>query len=325
LTIVFILIQTYRVIGSKVRRVASGTVAATVALLGTAACGAASGTSGKGGRTQVIGAFYPMAWIAERVGGADVAVRSLTRPGSEPHDLELTPRQIVDVGKARYVVYVKGVQPAVDKAVEQHAKDRSLDAASVVRTLPPAEAEAGLGDEHAHETTSFDPHIWLDPSRLATVATALGERLAAADPAHAAGYRAKAKSLAAELATLDREFTGGLRQCAQRTFVTSHAAFGYLADRYGVTQVPITGIDPQSEPSPKRMAELTRVVRDNKVSTVFTETLVSPKVAQALAKEAGVRTATLDPLEGLAPGSKGDYLSIMRRNLQTLRTALGCK
>lgn len=297
-----------------------------LALMGAAACGGGSGASANADRPQVIGSFYPMAWVAERVGGRDVSVRTLTSPGSEPHDLELTPRQIVDVGRATYVVYVKGVQPAVDAAVRQHAKGRSLDAAGVVKTLPASEPAPDGGEgEHGHGTTSHDPHIWLDPIRLATVGTSLGERLAAADAAHAAGYRANAKALAADLSKLDQEFGDGLRQCASKTIVTSHAAFGYLADRYGVKQMSIAGVDPQNEPSPSRLAELTRVVRANKVSTVFTETLVSPKVAQTLAREAGVRTATLDPVEGVADGSKDDYLSVMRRNLQSLRTALGCR
>lgn len=305
------------------RRIASSTALLALTLTGAAACGNASSDSAGGGRTEVIGSFYPMAWLAQRVGGSDVAVSTLTRPGTEPHDLELTPRQVVDVGRARYVVYVKGVQPAVDEAVEQHAKDRSLDALSAVRALPAAHEEEGE-EEHGHAESAYDPHLWLDPSRLATVAVTLGERLAAADTGNAAGYRANAKALAAELTGLDREFRDGLRSCAQKTIVTSHAAFGYLADRYGLTQVAIAGIDPQNEPSPRRLAELTGEIRAAKATTVFTETLVSPKVAQTLAAEAGVRTATLDPVEGVAEGSGDDYLSIMRRNLATLRTALEC-
>jgi zinc transport system substrate-binding protein len=288
-------------------RIVSGTALAATALTLTAACGGDSGTTASGGRTRVIGAFYPMAWIAERVGGANVSVHGLTKPGTEPHDLELTPRQVADVGEAKYVVYVKGVQPAVDEAVAQHAKGRSLDTASVVKTLPltEAEAEAEHGDaEHGHET-SYDPHIWLDPSRLAAIATTLGERLAAVDPAHAAGYRANAGFLTGELNALDREFATGLRQCSQKTFVTSHAASAYLAERYGFQQVSIAGVDPQNEPSPKRLAELTRVVRENKVSTIFTETLVSPKVAQTLAREAGGPDRVAGPAGGSRRGLQG--------------------
>lgn len=274
-------------------------------MFAVAACG--GGSSGQDGKITVIGSFYPMAWVAERVAGSDASVTTLTRPGTEPHDLELSPRQIVSVGEADLVVYIKGLQPAVDQAVDQHAKNKALDAASVVKTLPPD-----------------DPHLWLDPSRLATVATAVGDRFAATDPAHADAYRANARKLAADLSALDGEFKAGLGSCKHKTIVTSHDAFGYLADRYGLEQVSIAGIDPESEPSPARLAELTNQIRSAGVTTVFTETLVSPKVAQTLAREAGVRTATLDPVEGLPEGSKGDYLSVMRQNLQTLRTALSC-
>jgi zinc transport system substrate-binding protein len=321
LTIIFIFTTLGRVMHTRhVRRFASLGSLLAMTVAGVAACGNATDTATAGGRTEVVGAFYPVAWLAQRVGGNAVEVNTLTTPGAEPHDLELTPRQVVDVGQATYVVYVKGVQPAVDEAVDQHAKDHALDAAGVVKTLPATAAEPG-GEGH---TTSYDPHIWLDPSRLATVATALGDRLAAADPAHATGYRAGAKTVATELTALDQEFRDGLRTCTRKTIVTSHAAFGYLADRYGLTQVPIAGIEPQSEPSPKRLAELTAQVRATGTTTIFTETLVSPKVSQTLAREAGVRTATLDPVEGVAKGSKDDYLSIMRRNLATLRTALEC-
>ncbi|MGI8335336.1 metal ABC transporter substrate-binding protein [Actinomadura scrupuli] len=286
----------------------------TLLLACTAACGGSGAAAS--GKPQVIGSFYPLAWLAERVGGGNAAVTTLTKPGTEPHDLELTPRQIVDVGKARLVVYLKDLQPAVDQAVAEHARTSSLDAASLVKTLPAAGTEQRPGHH--------DPHLWLDPSRLATVATTLGERLARIDPAHATAYRANARTLTGELTALDGEFRAGLATCTQKTIVTSHAAFGYLAERYGLTQVPVSGIDPEAEPSPKRLAELTRQIRRTGVTTVFTETLVSPKVAQTLAQEAGVRTATLDPIEGLPQGSRDDYASVMRHNLTTLRTALDC-
>jgi len=296
----------------------------SAALLAVAACGGGSRTDSG---TRVIAGFYPMAWLSEQVGGAAVSVDTLAGPGAEPHDLELTPRQIAALSEADLVVYVKGLQPAVDQAVSKHAEDHGLDAASLVRTLPPPDT-GGRHDEERegseHERTSFDPHLWLDPSRMATVATALGERLAEVDPDHAADYRAGAETTAARLTALDREFQAGLKGCRRRTMITAHAAFGYLADRYGLEQVPVAGVDPAAEPSPRRLAELTRTIRETGAGTVFTETLVSPKVAQALAREAGVRTAVLDPVEGLAEGSRDDYVSLMRKNLQTLRTALDC-
>ncbi|MFI0482057.1 metal ABC transporter solute-binding protein, Zn/Mn family [Actinomadura sp. 9N215] len=278
------------------------------------------------GKTVVVASFYPVAWLAEKVGGDDVFVRTLTEPGSEPHDLELTARQVANVEDADFAVHVRGVQPAVDDAVRGHAKGRSLDAASVVRRLPPPDE---TDDEEAHdgvrhEEADYDPHIWLDPSRMATVATALGDRLAAADPAHAAGHRQRAAAIAARLSALDRAFQDGLKTCERREIVTAHAAFGYLADRYDLRQIPVAGVDPASEPSPKRMAGLTRRVAATGATTIFTETLASPKVARSLAREAGVRTAVLDPVEGIEDGASGDYLTIMTENLRTLRPALEC-
>jgi zinc transport system substrate-binding protein len=308
LTIIFIFIHTRYV---RYRRVLPLLLGA--ALLATA-CGARA--NGHGG-PKIVAAFYPLAWLVEQVGGPDATVQNLTKPGAEPHDLELTPRQVIDVGESKLAFYIKGVQPAVDKAVREHAQKHSLDAASLVKTLPAPQDEAA----HAPE----DPHLWLDPSRFATVATALGERLAAIDAAHAAGYRSRAAQVVTKLNALDGEFRTGLRDCARKEIVTSHSAFGYLAQRYGLTQVGVTGLDPEAEPSPARVASLTQLVRRTGATTVFTETLVSPKTAQTLATEAGVRTEVLDPVEGVKPGSHDDYFSIMRRNLATLRPALGCR
>ncbi|MDN3353442.1 metal ABC transporter substrate-binding protein [Actinomadura sp. DC4] len=276
-------------------------------------CGArASG----GGKPKIAAAFYPLAWLAGQVAGPGFHVQNLTKPGAEPHDLELTPRQVIDVGESSLAFYVKGVQPAVDKAVREHAKNHSLDAETLVTTLPAPQDETHDG---AH-----DPHLWLDPTRFATVATALGERLARIDSAGAAGYRARAAQVVTRLNALDGEFRTGLRTCARKDIVTGHSAFGYLAARYGLRQVGVSGLDPEAEPSPQRMADLTDLIRRTGATTVFTETLASPKTAATLAQEAGVRTEVLDPVEGVKHGSHDDYFSIMRRDLTTLRTALGC-
>ncbi|GIH29139.1 zinc ABC transporter substrate-binding protein [Acrocarpospora phusangensis] len=299
----------------------------------SAACGSSPDRSPQsaGGTLHVAAAFYPLQWLSQRVGGSDVTVEGLTKPGVEPHDLELSPRQVADIQSSGLVVYIRGVQPAVDEAVQQHAADRGFDAASVVTTIaaePDEHGHEGEGEHegeeagHEHEDIGYDPHVWLDPQRFATMATKLGERLAAADPAHAAGYRERAAATAADLTALDTEFQQGLTTCANRAIVTSHAAFGYLAGRYKLEQVGITGIDPDSEPSPARLAEVARIAKEKKVTTIFTEELVSPKVAEVLANEVGAKTAVLNPLEG-QPAS-GDYLTAMRSDLATLRTALGC-
>lgn len=305
-------------------------------LLTTTACGtgaAEPAAAPEGTKPQVLAAFYPLQWLTEQVGGPDITVSALTAPGVEPHDLELGAQQMALLEEAALTVYIKGVQPAVDEAV---TAERSFDAATAVTTLPAGEhhEEEGHADEHAHEHTdehteehthehgvSYDPHLWLDPSRFATVATKLGERLAAADPAHAQGFKDRAASTAAALNALDQELTKGLATCRSRTMITAHEAFGYLADRYKLKQVGIT-LDPETEPSPARLAEVAKVAKAEKVTTIFTEVLVSPKVAEVLAGEVGARTAVLDPLESKP---SGDYLSAMRENLKTLQTALGCQ
>ncbi|MFI6294420.1 metal ABC transporter substrate-binding protein [Nonomuraea sp. NPDC050790] len=306
-------------------RVRAAGLLAGAGLLATAACGsgaaetAASSTAAPGEKPRVVTAFYPLQWLAERVGGADIDVSVLTAPGVEPHDLELGAQQIADLEDATLAVYIKGVQPAVDDALAQQA-DRAFDAATAVPTLPAAEHAGEEAHEHEHEV-SYDPHLWLDPSRFATVAGKLGERMAQADPAHAQAYKDRAAKTAADLSALDQEMTKGLTNCTSKTMVTSHEAFGYLADRYKLKQVGIT-LDPESEPSPARIAEVAKLANAEKVTTIFTEALVSPKVAEVLAQEVHAKTAVLDPLEG-KPGS-GDYLTQMRQNLKTLQTALGC-
>jgi zinc transport system substrate-binding protein len=295
-------------------------------VLTATACGSTTTAAAPVDKPEVLAAFYPLQWVTEQVGGPDITVRSLTAAGVEPHDLELGAQQIADLEDATLTVYIKGVQPAVDEAV---AADRSFDAATAVTTIPAGEHEEGeehAEEEHAEEEAghdhevAYDPHLWLDPSRFATVATKLGERLATADPAHAQGYKDRAAKAAASLTTLDQEFSKGLATCSTKTMITAHEAFGYLADRYRLKQVGIT-LDPETEPSPARIAEVAKLAKAEKVTTVFTEVLVSPKVAEVLAGEAGAKTAVLDPLESKPAG---DYLSAMRDNLQTLRTSLGC-
>ncbi|GAA4233836.1 zinc ABC transporter substrate-binding protein [Streptosporangium album] len=305
---------------------AVGALALSTVLATTAACGSGSADSARpggapGGKIDVAAAMYPLQWLAGQVGGPDVAVTGLTKPGVEPHDLELTPIQVAGLEETTLIAYIKGVQPAVDEAVEQHAADRSFDAATAVTTLPAVAGEPAEGEEHGHDV-GYDPHLWLDPSRFATVATKLGERLATADPTHAQGYRQRAAATAAALSSLDGEMARGLSSCGSKAIVTSHTAFGYLADRYKLRQIGVSGLDPDAEPSPARLAEVAKVSKQEKVTTIFTETLVSPKVAEVLAQEVGAKTAVLDPVE--SQPATGDYLSAMRQNLTALQAALSC-
>ena len=285
--------------------------AAGLALSGCAgtAMTSTSASAGGAGVSAVVG-FYPYEFVTARVGGPRVDVTNLTKPGGEPHDLELTPRQVGTIGEADLVVYSAGFQPAVDEAVEQQAPDRALDVMSVVEPRT-----GGHGRK--------DPHVWLDPVRLGTIAGAVADRLAKADPDGAEDYRSRAKALQGELAALDDDLRTGLATCQRREFITSHDAFGYLADAYDLQQVPIAGLSPDAEPSPRRLQQVAARAEAGGATTVFFEELVSPKVAEALAREVGATAEVLTPLEG--PPEQGDYLTAMRADLSQLRTALGCR
>ena len=278
-----------------------------LAVLAVSACGSPGPDTGDS-KLTVVASFYPLQYLAERIGGDRVSVSSLTKPGAEPHDLELTPQDVVALAQTDLVVYLKGFQPAVDEGVDDQAFDVTASA-----------------DLSRTQEGAVDPHFWLDPVRLQAVAAALAERLSEARPAGAATFKANAAAVSADLATLDKDFRAGLTDCSIRTLVTSHTSFAYLAERYGLRQVGITGLTPETEPDAGRLAEVSRLVRAQKVRTIYSETLVSPAVAETIAQEAGVSTAVLDPLEGLTDSSPGqDYLAVMRANLASLKKGQAC-
>lgn len=291
----------------------------TVALAATA-CGSGEDSAASGGRLEVAAAFYPYAFLAERVGGEDVEVVPLTKAGVEPHDLELTPQQVGTLGSADLVVYAEGFQPAVDDAVRTEAADNAFDVHGSVELV---DGYVPLEDgELEPEEEGQDPHVWLDPRRYAQISDALAERLAALRPDRADAFRSRADDLREDLEALDAELAAGLRTCARKEVVTSHNAFGYLTSRYGLEQVAVTGLTPEDEPTPRRLAEVAQLARQRGVTTIFFEELVSPRTAEQLAREVGAKATVLSPLE--SPPETGDYLAAMRANLATLRTALGC-
>ncbi|WP_413809582.1 metal ABC transporter substrate-binding protein [Streptomyces sp. OE57] len=323
----------------------------TTALVGAAALGlttltACSTNAGDGrtdGKLDVVASFYPMQFLAQRIGGNAVHVSSLTKPGVEPHDLEISPRQTADLSKAGLVVYLKGLQPSVDRAIAQAEPKQVADAASYTSLEDHGtevegehehggEGETGHEGEDAHEghdhsgDAAADPHIWLDPVRYAQVAKGVGKALEKADPDHATTYKKNTTALVKELSTLDQDFRSGLKGRSSDTFITTHAAFGYLAERYGLRQEAISGLDPESEPSPARVRGLHTIAKKDKVNTVFFETLVSDRTARTLAGDLHLRTDVLDPIEGIGSKSKGDdYVQVMRANLKALKKALGAK
>lgn len=301
--------------------------ATTLVLLlsAVAGCGGdASGSTGSNGdRLSVVTAVYPLQFISERIGGDSVTVSSLTKPGAEPHDLELNPRQVGAIADAGLIVYLKGFQPDIDQAVAGEAADHAFDAAAVEPLLDAATGAHEGDTEHEGKAGGKDPHVWLDPTRLATIGDRLAARLGQVDAAHAADFTARAAALRTDLQNLDREYAEKLTTCQRREIVTSHSAFNYLAIRYKLSQIGVTGIAPDEEASPQRYAAVAEQAKVHGATTIFFETLVSPKVAETVAREIGARTAVLDPLEGLTDGG-GDYLSVMRTNLTALVTALGC-
>jgi zinc transport system substrate-binding protein len=291
-----------------------------------AACGAVGADDA--GTPRVVASFYPLQYVAERVAGDHAEVEALTTPGQEPHDLELTFKKTVEVAEADVVVYLSGFQPAVDDAVAQGDSEHVVDAAEVADLHPASESEeehASHAEDEEHESGDLDPHFWLDPTRLGTVAEAVEEQLAATDPEHADDYAANLAALQEDLTALDDELRAGLQDCRIDTVVVSHNAFAYFADRYGLHVESINGMTPDAEPSPAHLAELSDLIESEGITTVFSETLATRELADTLAGDLGLETAVLDPLEGLADADSGeDYLSLMRGNLAVLQEANNC-
>ncbi len=319
--------------------------ATALGLLPLTACG--SGDAGADdGRVDVVASFYPMEFLAEEIGGEHVDVTALTSPGVEPHDLELTPKQVGRLGEADLVVYLEGLQPAVDEAVEQSDVEHVAEATSFTSPAKhdgehgsehggeksgehgSEHAEDGGGHEgHGHATAGGgDPHVWLDPVRYAEIAEGVGEKLAAADPAHEKEYEKNTAALVSRLEQLDEDFRTGLENRKTDTFVTTHAAFGYLADRYGLHEESISGVDPASGSiSAAHIKELHKIVKEDDVSTVFFANKANDDAAQTLARDLGLRTGVLNTLETVDSSGSRDYFSVMHQNLQALRTALDAR
>lgn len=315
------------------RRHISAAAATAVTALGIGTLSGCSGDSAAAAQTSkfdVVASFYPMAFLAEQIGKSHVHVTSLTSPGQEPHDLEISPRQIGRLEESDAVLYLKNLQPSVDDAVAQSGLKTKIDAGSLTTLEEHGNEVGGHAAEHDTgentEESGKDPHIWLDPVKYAEVAKGVGAAFEKADPDHAADYRKNTAALVKKLDELNTRFKDGLADTKTKVFLTTHAAFGYLAERYGLTEEAIYGLDPESEPSAARVKDLQKMARADGVTTVFYETLVSDRTAKTVAQDAGLKTDVLDPLEGITDKSRGkDYFSVQEANLKALRTALGAK
>ena len=298
----------------------SWTATLSVAVMALSACSGSGETASSGSSLQVTAAFYPLQYIAQRIGGDAVDVTSLTPPGAEPHDLELTPQALAELQESDLVVHLSGFQPAVDEAVDQTSEAVAIDAADSADLTHAAEKHS------EEEQGSTDPHFWLDTDRLSDVAAAVAEAMTQAHPRGAEEFAENLAGLRRDLDDLHQEYAAGLAECSVTSLVTAHESFGYLAQRYGMAQVGIAGLSPDTEPEPQQLAFVADLVEREGVQTIYTETLVSPAVAQTVADETGAQTAVLDPLEGVTDDSAGsDYLSVMRANLKALRAGQDCR
>lgn len=314
----------------NVRRRLIPAVAAAGALAALSACSTDSAAAGNTDKFDVVASFYPMAFLAEQIGGDHVHVTSLTQPGQEPHDLEISAKQTAQLQESDAVLYLKNLQPSVDDAVAQSEIGTKIDAATLTSLEEHGNEVGGHAaehdDEHGEEAGGKDPHIWLDPVKYSEVAQGVGAAFEKADPDHAADYKANTAALVKKLDALNTEFEDGLAHTGTKVFITTHAAFGYLAERYGLTEEAINGLDPESEPSANRVKDLEKMAKADGVTTVFYETLVSDRTAKTIASDAGLKTDVLDPIEGITAKSRGkDYFAVQQANLKALQSALGAK
>ncbi len=270
---------------------------------------------------RVAAAVYPLAFAAQEVAGVHGEVLLLTAPGVEPHDLELSPAVVKQLRDMDVVFYLERFQPAIEKAVDS----TGAWALGVEQMVEIHDHSDGDHDGHPDiAENEHDSHFWLNPLLLADFGFAIANEFGRLDLTHADGYLRRARSLESDLLALDAEFSAGLAACERDTILVSHEAFGFLATRYGLTQVGLAGLSPDAEPSPARVRKIRAIAAQTGATTVFSETLVDPSVAQALASDAGLEVAVLDPIEGLFDDDD-DYFTVMRRNLAALEDALGCR
>jgi len=296
------------------------TIGLLALLLLPAALGACGGIGGSG-KPLVLTSFYPLYYLTAQIAGDRAEVRNLIPAGTEPHDWEPSARNVADIKKASVFIYNgAGFEAWVPRTLDAAKNDQRI-VIEATQGLPLASPPAG---EEA-SNYSADPHVWLDPALAKGIATTVAAGLIRADPSGKATYERNLADLTARLDTLDGTFKAGLASCERREIITSHAAFGYLAKRYGLEQIAVEGLAPDAEPTPARIAAVTKIARERGATTIYFETLVSPRVSETVAKEIGAKTLTLDPLEGVQDEKTQTYFTVMESNLANLRTGLGCR
>lgn len=282
---------------------------------------------------RVAANFYPVQFLAQRIGGRHASVDVLTPPGTEPHDLALSGPALHRLQSSDVVLYLgSSFQPDVERAVaslpEGTVTVDLLEVPGLDLLRPPAAGGGSHGDDHDHdpveETGEKDPHVWLDPVRLKLLAEAAADAMAAADPSRADSYAANLSGLLDELDSLDRELEQQLDRCDRRTLLTSHAAFGYLAERYGLEQIAIAGLSPEDEPDAKTLGDLSKTASAAGVNSVFLEEQLNPALAETVADTIGATTRALSALE-FDPGQGQDLITVMQDNGHQISEGLGCR
>lgn len=285
------------------------------------------------GKIKVVTTFYPMYEFSKQVAGDYADVVALIPSGVEPHDWEPSAKDMALLKDADVFVYNGIVEGWVEDALANVPNDERVvvEASHGISLVEGEEDEHGHEEEHADEEGDeegehgFDPHVWLSPVLAQHEVSEIQAALEKADPAHKDEYKNNAEAYIAKLKELDQAFKDGLKDARSKEFITQHAAFGYLAMEYGLTQVPIAGLSPEQEPLPEEMAEVVEFAKEHSVTTIFFETLVEPKVAQVVADEIGAKTDVLNPLEGLTEDdlkNNRDYIAVMQQNLEALKKAL---
>jgi len=314
---------------NKFRSPITALVLASTVLI--ASCSSDEPTKSSAATITVVAAFYPLEEAARGVGGDLVTVTGLTQPGQGPHDLELQPAQMGIFETADVAIYLgRGFQPQVEAALANSPDSLTrLDLLDKVDLLGVDDQLAGTSGEVDGETLDgdVDPHVWLDPSRMIAMVDAITATFVAVDPDNAVDYRENAEQYLTDLRGLDEEYRIALAECRSRVIVTSHRAFGYLADTYDLRQIPIAGISPDVEPDARTLEAIATEARTEGVTTIFLESIAPPALAETVAREIGAELDLLDPIEGLTQDQldAGDtYASIMRGNLQRLVAGLGC-
>lgn len=289
--------------------------------------GCASKTVSSDGKLNVVTTFYPMYEFTKQVAGDHANVIALIPAGAEPHDWEPSAKDMKKVKEAGVFVYNGIVEGWAEQALKSAANTKRVvvEASKGIDLMEGLPEEEEEGHKEADGGKILDPHVWLDPILAQKEVETIFNGLAQADPAHKDDYRKNADVFIGKLKSLDESYRTALKGVKQKDFVTQHAAFGYLAKEYGLTQVPIAGLSPEEEPAPGKMADIIKFAKDNQVKTIFFETLVDPKVAQTIAKEINAKTDVLNPIEGLTDEDKKknlDYIGVMSNNLEALKKAL---